>query len=71
LPNQPTYVALLNEIKRRIRSAQYEALRAVNRQLVSLYWDIGKMIVVRQKGDTWGRAIVQQLAVICKPNFRV
>lgn len=56
------YPSLLSEIKERIRSAQYEALKAVNTELVGLYWDIGRMIVGRQAGETWGKAIVQQLA---------
>lgn len=34
------YSELLTEIKQRIRSAQYEALKAVNKELISLYWDI-------------------------------
>jgi hypothetical protein len=57
-----TYAGLLQEIKQRIRSGQYEALRAVNRELIGLYWDIGRLIVERQQGDTWGRAVVEQLA---------
>lgn len=56
------YQTLLVDIKERIRSAQYEALRSVNKELIALYWDIGKMIVERQKGDTWGKAVVEQLA---------
>ncbi len=44
------YPVLLSEIKERIRSAQYEALKAVNKELVGLYWDIGQKIVVRQRG---------------------
>ena len=53
------YGALLGEIKQRIRSAQYEALKAVNRELISLYWDIGKIIVSKQEGrETWGKGIV-------------
>ena len=35
------YPALLGEIKQRIRAAQYEALKAVNKELIALYWDIG------------------------------
>ena len=46
-----TYDALLGEVRERIRSAQYEALRAVNKELVGLYWDIGRMIVERQKEE--------------------
>lgn len=53
---------LLGQIKERIRSAQYAALRAVNTELVSLYWDIGRMIVERQAKEKWGRAVVEKLA---------
>lgn len=56
------YAALLGEVKQRIRSAQYEALKAVNKELISLYWDIGRMIVERQQGDTWGKSVVERLA---------
>lgn len=45
-----------------IRSAQYAALKAVNRELISLYWDIGRMIFERQEGATWGKSFVEQLA---------
>jgi predicted nuclease of restriction endonuclease-like (RecB) superfamily len=56
------YGNLLLEVKQRIRSAQYEALKAVNRELIALYWDIGHLIVTRQQGQTWGKSIVEQLA---------
>ncbi|MBK5226194.1 MAG: hypothetical protein JJD96_06455, partial [Thermoleophilia bacterium] len=45
---------LLGDITERIRSAQYAALRAVNRDLIGLYWDIGRMIVERQAREKWG-----------------
>jgi hypothetical protein len=57
-PAEDSYHALLIEIKERIRSAQYAALRAVNLELLSLYWDIGRLIDQRQQGETWGRAVV-------------
>lgn len=56
------YNSLLGEVKQRIRSAQYEALRAVNKELILLYWDIGRIIVEKQKGDTWGKSVVEMLA---------
>jgi predicted nuclease of restriction endonuclease-like (RecB) superfamily len=64
-----SYKALLVDIKERIRSAQYAALRAVNRELIDLYWDIGKLIVERQAGETWGRAVVQNLAKDLQVEF--
>lgn len=56
------YGQLLTDIKTRVRNAQLAAMRSVNKELVALYWDIGKMITERQAGETWGKAIVQQLA---------
>jgi hypothetical protein len=42
--------------------AALEALRSVNREQTSLYADIGRMIVERQQGETWGKSIVGNLA---------
>jgi hypothetical protein len=52
-----------------IRSAQYDALKAVNKKLVILYWDIGQMIVERQEKAGWGKAVVQQLAADLRREF--
>jgi predicted nuclease of restriction endonuclease-like (RecB) superfamily len=64
-----SYGDLLSGIKERIRSAQYEALKAVNRELISLYWDIGRLIVERQKGATWGKSVVEKLAEDLQTEF--
>ncbi len=65
-----TYDAILGEIKQRIRSAQYEALRAVNSKLIALYWDIGKIIVSRQtEQESWGKGVVEQLAQDLQAEF--
>jgi predicted nuclease of restriction endonuclease-like (RecB) superfamily len=66
------YGPLLGEIKARIRSAQYEALRAVNKELIALYWDIGRMIVERQGNrswGSWGQAVVENLARDLRDEF--
>ena len=65
----PDYARLLAEVKERVRSAQYAALKAVNTELVGLYWDIGRMIVERQAGATWGKAIVQHLSEDLQREF--
>jgi len=41
------YSSLFVEVKERIRSAQYAALKAANKELVGLYRDIGKTIAER------------------------
>lgn len=63
------YKNLLIEVKQRIRSAQYEALKAVNKQLIALYWDIGETIVTRQQGASWGKSVVEQLAKDLQAEF--
>ncbi|HEY6586309.1 MAG TPA: PDDEXK nuclease domain-containing protein [Candidatus Methanoperedens sp.] len=63
------YGVLLNDIKQRIRSAQYEALKTVNKEMISLYWDIGGMIVERQKGEGRGKSVVEHLARDLQAEF--
>ena len=53
--NYPTFLAA---VKQRIRASQYAALKSVNTELVSLYWELGRMIVERQVHDGWGAAVV-------------
>ena len=63
------YATLLAEVKERIRAAQYAALRAVNQELITLYWDIGKLIVERQQGKTWGKSVVEKLSADLRAEF--
>ncbi len=63
------YGQLLAEVKQRIRTAQYEALKAVNKELIALYWDIGRLIITRQEGETWGKSVVEQLASYLQAEF--
>jgi predicted nuclease of restriction endonuclease-like (RecB) superfamily len=56
------YEKLLAEIKQRIRSAQTRAALAVNRELVLLYWQIGREIVERQSREGWGAKVIERLA---------
>ncbi|SAL84074.1 hypothetical protein AWB74_06813 [Caballeronia arvi] len=63
------YPALLADIKTRIQAAQYAALRAVNKELIGLYWDIGRLIVERQRSEGWGKAVVARLAADLRADF--
>lgn len=56
------YTVLLIQLRDRIRSAQIRAAVSVNRELVALYWDIGRMIADRQQAEGWGKSIVDRLA---------
>ena len=63
------YEALLRSLEQGIRSAQLQALRSANREQIQLYMDIGRMIVERQEGDSWGHGIVATLAVDLQREF--
>ena len=63
------YAELLAEVKRRVREAQYQALRVVNKEMITLYWDIGHLIAERQAGKTWGKAVVERLAADLRLEF--
>lgn len=55
-------------IKQKVRQAQYEALKAVNVQLINLYWDIGKSITDKQS-ESWGKSIVPKLSGALQSEF--
>lgn len=50
------------ELKKRIQSAQVKAAVAVNRELLELYWELGKEICEKQKIANWGDGLIEQLA---------
>jgi predicted nuclease of restriction endonuclease-like (RecB) superfamily len=69
LTDKKQYIDFLTEVKDRIKGAQYEALKSVNSVLISLYWDIGKNIVRRQKMYKWGKSVVEALAMDLQKSF--
>jgi len=58
----PGYDQFLDDLKARIRSAQIRAALAVNRELVLLYWSMGRDILARQQEQGWGAKVVERLA---------
>ena len=63
------YAAWLGGLKSRIRSARISAARAVNRELILLYWDIGRGIVEKQEDLGWGKSVVEQLSLDLRSEF--
>jgi predicted nuclease of restriction endonuclease-like (RecB) superfamily len=56
------YADWLADLKTRIHSAQQRAALAVNRELVLLYWQIGRDILARQAAQGWGAKVIERLA---------
>ena len=65
----PGYRRLLAELKDRIRSARLRAAAAVNRELVLLYWEIGRDILARQAEAGWGAKVIARLAADLRRDF--
>ena len=63
------YQELLQELKTRIRGAQVRAAFAVTRELVLLYWSIGREISQRFDREDWGGKIVDRLSKDLQAEF--
>ncbi len=63
------YQSFFGEVKTKIREAQYKALKAVNKELIQLYWELGKMIVERQTQFGWGKSIIENLSKDLQTEF--
>ena len=62
VPLPADYAAWVAELKARIHGAQQRATLAVNRELVLLYWQIGRDILERQGREGWGAKVIERLA---------
>lgn len=63
------YDDFLRDLKERIRSAQVRAVLAVNRELVLLYWQIGRDILSRQQEQGWGAKVIERLSADLRTSF--
>src|SRR5262245_45578324 len=53
------YKIFLSEMKDKVRSARLRSALAVNRELIDLYWHIGKQIIEKQN---WGSKLIETLS---------
>jgi len=59
LIDDKTYLELVDEIKRKIAEAQREVVFSANKELITLYWNIGKII---NEKNTWGSRFIENLS---------
>lgn len=62
LSQSETFADFVREVKTEIRAAQYRALQKVNREMIGLYWLLGKLIAERQQKHGWGKSVVENLS---------
>lgn len=63
------YQELLISLKPRIRTSQIQAALAVNRELILLYWQIGREILTRQSQQGWGSKVIDRLSQDLRQEF--
>ncbi len=56
------YEEFLREVKERIQTAQVRAAAAVSRELMALYWQIGRGLYEQQARQGWGDGSLRRLA---------
>ena len=59
-----SYKAWITELKQRIRQSQIKAAIKVNVELIRMYWDLGKDIVMRQSESKWGDGFFADLSIL-------
>lgn len=57
----PDYAEFLESLKARVRQAQTRAALSVSRELILLYWGIGRDVVERQEQANWGQHVLERL----------
>lgn len=65
----PEYAATLTALKERIHAGRMRAALAVNKEVIDLYWSIGKTITERQQAEGWGKSVVERLAADLRDAF--
>jgi predicted nuclease of restriction endonuclease-like (RecB) superfamily len=65
----PEYRQFIEDLKARVAAARISAARAVNRDLILLYWDIGRGIVEKQQTLGWGESVVEMVSADLRQAF--
>jgi predicted nuclease of restriction endonuclease-like (RecB) superfamily len=65
----PEYRQFIEDLKARVTAARISVARAVNRDLILLYWDIGRAIVEKQQVLGWGKSVVDRVSHDLKEVF--
>lgn len=63
------YAQVLGDIKKQVQTAQIKAALAANKELIKLYWSIGKIIAEKQEISGWGSSVIERLAKDIQNSF--
>lgn len=63
------YADLLRQVKARVALAQKKAIYAANEEMLTMYWDIGRLLSESQKQIGWGNNALEQLSNDLKNDY--
>jgi hypothetical protein len=63
------YAYLFKQVKARVLLAQKKAIYTANEEMLSMYWDIGKLLSESQKQIGWGNNALEKLANDLKNDY--
>ncbi len=63
------YLEFLGDLKLRVKKSRYQAVKAVNQELILIYHYIGTEILSRQKNLGWGAKVIDRLSFDLKHEF--
>jgi predicted nuclease of restriction endonuclease-like (RecB) superfamily len=63
------YKTFLQDVKDKIKIARLRAALSVNQELIQFYWELGNMIIQKQKSSHWGDKLIEALAADLKRSF--
>jgi predicted nuclease of restriction endonuclease-like (RecB) superfamily len=69
IQSQTRYSEFVRSLKEKIKHAKSTAVLSVNRQLIKLYFEIGREIVSKQNELGWGRSVVERMAKDLQAEF--
>lgn len=59
-----------DEVIHIIDNARSRAMKAVNAELIQMYWEIGAYVSGRVKDGGWGKSVVADFSEFCKRIIR-
>lgn len=69
ITNNKSYIDLIKNLKQEISKSRIKVHLAVNKELIILYWNIGKLILERQSKEKWGSKIIQNISEDLRKEF--
>lgn len=56
-------------VKARVHAAQQRAALTVNREMLLVYWELGRDLLDRQARDSWGSGVIEQVSMDLRAAF--